>query len=301
MRAFRLLRIFKLAHVWKEFKSLLKTCWKTMQDIWIFSIFLFLFSFIYSLLGMELFAFSVKKSLDDKIDMVNGYYPMNNFNSFYEAFLTMFVLLTGDQWTAIMLDFYRGVSAPLALIFFVTFMIFGQYMLFNLFLAILLQNFDEDSVEQEMQKKLMIQDKIDKAQRRKRLIKIFKRIASYIAYGVCCGCFRGDKVKKAFLIHEGADDSASFKFVDKEKSNKKAKGFMKKLNKNMKDGVAIKGALKQMEGTSVWLFSVDNSFRRFIYRLSSHKFFDIFILLIIILSTIQLAMDNPLNDPNGTL
>jgi hypothetical protein len=29
-------------------------------------------------------------------------------------------------------------------------MIFGQYMLLNLFLAILLQNFDEDSIDQEM-------------------------------------------------------------------------------------------------------------------------------------------------------
>lgn len=96
MRAFRLLRIFKLASIWHKFKDLLKTVWKTLQDIWIFTIFLFLFSFIYALLGMELFAFGVKKSPDDKIDMVNGDYPLNNFNSFYEAFLTMFVLLTGD-------------------------------------------------------------------------------------------------------------------------------------------------------------------------------------------------------------
>ncbi len=60
-----------------------------------------------------------------------------------------------------MLDYYRAVSPALALIFFVTFMILGQYMLFNLFLAILLQNFDEDSVEQEIQKKLMIREKME--------------------------------------------------------------------------------------------------------------------------------------------
>ena len=45
---------------------------------------------------MELFAFGCKKSLDDKIDKENGYTPLNNFDSFYESFLTMFVLLTGD-------------------------------------------------------------------------------------------------------------------------------------------------------------------------------------------------------------
>lgn len=74
---------------------------------------------------MDLFAFGVKKSLDDKIDMKNGYYPLNNFNTFYEAMLTMFVLLTGDQWSSIMLDFYRAVNPSAAIIFFVTFMVLG--------------------------------------------------------------------------------------------------------------------------------------------------------------------------------
>lgn len=96
LRAFRLLRIFKLAHSWKKFNDLLKTVWKTLKDISTFTIFLFLFSFIYSLLGLELFAFGCKKTPDDKVDMVNGVSPLNNFDSFYESFLTMFVLLTGD-------------------------------------------------------------------------------------------------------------------------------------------------------------------------------------------------------------
>jgi Ion transport protein len=74
---------------------------------------------------MELFAFKVKKSLDDKIDMENGLYPLNNFNTFYESLLTMFVLLTGDQWSSIMLDYYRGVSPTISLIFFISFMILG--------------------------------------------------------------------------------------------------------------------------------------------------------------------------------
>ena len=84
------------------------------------------------------------------------------------------MLLTGDQWTSIMLDYYRAVSQPLALIFFVTFMIFGQYMLLNLFLAILLQNFDEDSIDQEMQKKLMIKKEIERQLRLQRMKKYFK-------------------------------------------------------------------------------------------------------------------------------
>jgi len=99
---------------------------------------------------MELFANKCKKTIDDKIDLVNGESPLNSFDSFYEALLTVFVLLTGDQWTSIMLDYYRAVSPYTSLIFFVSFMILGKYMLLNLFLAILLQNFDEDSIDQEI-------------------------------------------------------------------------------------------------------------------------------------------------------
>ena len=60
MRAFRLLRVFKLAKTWKRFELLLETMVSTLKDIASFSILLFLFIFIFTLLGMELFAHKVK-------------------------------------------------------------------------------------------------------------------------------------------------------------------------------------------------------------------------------------------------
>ena len=57
LRGFRLIRIFKLAKAWKKFQNLLKTIGRTLKDISTFSILLFLFMFIYSLLGMEVFSF----------------------------------------------------------------------------------------------------------------------------------------------------------------------------------------------------------------------------------------------------
>lgn len=84
--------------------------WKTLKDISTFTIFISLFIFIYALIGMEIFSYQCKKTPDGKIDLINGKSPLNNFDTFYEALLTIFVLLTGDQWTAIMLDYYRAVS-----------------------------------------------------------------------------------------------------------------------------------------------------------------------------------------------
>ena len=57
LRAFRLLRIFKLAKQWISFQNLLKTVGRTLKDVSTFSILLFLFIFIYALLGLELFAY----------------------------------------------------------------------------------------------------------------------------------------------------------------------------------------------------------------------------------------------------
>jgi hypothetical protein len=56
-----------------------------------------------------------------------------------------------------------------------------------------------------------------------------------------------------------------------------------------------------MQGVSLFLLPIDSSIRRFIYKSVNHWCFESFILCIIILSTIHLALENPLNDPNGHL
>jgi hypothetical protein len=54
-----------------------------------------------------------------------------------------------------------------------------------------------------------------------------------------------------------------------------------------------------MEGESLFIFSVGNPIRRVIYNLVNKPLFDNIILLLILLSTILIAVENPLNDPNS--
>jgi hypothetical protein len=49
-----------------------------------------------------------------------------------------------------------------------------------------------------------------------------------------------------------------------------------------------------MQGKSFNLFELENSFRQNAFFLVEHKYFDYFIMVIIVLSAIQLAMENPL-------
>lgn len=54
-----------------------------------------------------------------------------------------------------------------------------------------------------------------------------------------------------------------------------------------------------MEGKSFFIMSATNPFRIFIARIVSHPIFENFILFIIFCSAIHLAIENPLDDPNG--
>jgi len=63
-----------------------------------FTIILFLFIFVYSILGMETFANKAKFDDGKDIDNENGTSIERNFDNFLWSFTTVFVLLTEDGW-----------------------------------------------------------------------------------------------------------------------------------------------------------------------------------------------------------
>jgi len=69
---------------------------KSLMDITTFSILLFIFIYISSILGMELFAHNVKFLDDGSVAEVGGKSPRNNFDDFIHAFTTVFIVIIGD-------------------------------------------------------------------------------------------------------------------------------------------------------------------------------------------------------------
>lgn len=138
LRAFRLLRVFKLAKSWKKLQQLLKTIAATLNDISIFSILLLLFMFTFSLLGMDLFGHKAKFNSENEVDLVNGESPKANFDYFLEAFCSVFIVLANDGWSTIYFDYGRTKGLPVPACYFWSLLIIGQFILLNLFLAILL-------------------------------------------------------------------------------------------------------------------------------------------------------------------
>lgn len=154
LRAIRLLRVFKLAKSWKKLDNLIKTIWRTLIDVASFSVLLFLIIFTYALIGLELFSNRAKFNADDQLDMDNGVSPVNNFDNFIEAFTTIFIVLTNDSWAQMFFNYYRAVSGVQSLLFFFSLVLLGQKILLNLFLAILLQNFDECAIKQKFENQM---------------------------------------------------------------------------------------------------------------------------------------------------
>jgi len=74
---------------------------KTLKEISAFSVVLFLFMFIYSILGMEMFAYKAKYDDSGNLDLDSGESLDQNFDSFLWSFTTVFVLLTEDAWSTV--------------------------------------------------------------------------------------------------------------------------------------------------------------------------------------------------------
>ena len=96
---------------------------------------------------MEMFAYKAKFTKDDKLDLINGESPPQNFDSFLWAITTVFILITEDTWSPIFYNYNRAVGDLRADLYFISLNIIGPKILLNLFLGILLQNFDENNLE----------------------------------------------------------------------------------------------------------------------------------------------------------
>ncbi|XP_034188896.2 ca[2+]-channel protein alpha[[1]] subunit D isoform X5 [Osmia lignaria lignaria] len=138
LRCVRLLRVFKVTKYWKSLSNLVASLLNSIQSIASLLLLLFLFIVIFALLGMQVFGGKFNFSeLQDK--------PRHNFDSFWQSLLTVFQILTGEDWNAVMYDgirAYGGVASfgMLACFYFIILFICGNYILLNVFLAIAVDN-----------------------------------------------------------------------------------------------------------------------------------------------------------------
>ncbi|XP_077309239.1 voltage-dependent R-type calcium channel subunit alpha-1E isoform X6 [Lithobates pipiens] len=160
LRALRLLRIFKVTKYWASLRNLVVSLMNSMKSIISLLFLLFLFVVVFALLGMQLYG--------GRFNFNDGT-PSANFDTFPAAIMTVFQILTGEDWNEVMYNGIRsqgGVRSGMwSSIYFIILTLFGNYTLLNVFLAIAVDNLanaqeltkDEQEEEEAFNKKHALQ------------------------------------------------------------------------------------------------------------------------------------------------
>uniref|UniRef100_A0A8C1RXH6 Calcium channel, voltage-dependent, R type, alpha 1E subunit a n=1 Tax=Cyprinus carpio TaxID=7962 RepID=A0A8C1RXH6_CYPCA len=159
LRALRLLRIFKITKYWASLRNLVVSLMNSMKSIISLLFLLFLFIVVFALLGMQLFG--GRFIFED--------YTPTNFDTFPASIMTVFQILTGEDWNEVMYNGIRsqgGVKSGMwSSVYFIVLTLFGNYTLLNVFLAIAVDNLanaqeltkDEEEEEQAFNQKHALQ------------------------------------------------------------------------------------------------------------------------------------------------
>jgi hypothetical protein len=172
MRTFRVLRIFKLARNVEVFRVLLTKMARAVATVFPMIIVLNVFLFIFAVFSMQLltgmydqiFEGVCDDAMPWKTDPLGEHTawhegeaydawwraytdhcvskPRWHFDEFQHAFLTVFQVMTCDNWPWIMWDTFNAFGS-FAFVLFPVIIILGNFVALNLFLAILLANFTE--------------------------------------------------------------------------------------------------------------------------------------------------------------
>lgn len=140
-RIFRVLKVVKILRYLKSLESIVKLIGNSISSLGYLFLLLLLFLFIFTLLGMQIFggAFNFPEGL-----------PRGNFDSFHWAFITIFQVLTTENWNDILTSSLRSNLGIWSSSFLILWIVIGNFIILNLFLAILLDsvgNYKEDKDE----------------------------------------------------------------------------------------------------------------------------------------------------------
>ncbi len=120
----------------------------TLKDITNISILILLSLFCYLLIGMELYAFKLPPPPDEEL---LTQFHQTSFNSFLESFVSVFIILANDGWNRLFVAHNRATDSPItSTLFFFSLLIIGQFILLNLFISVLINNFEEVSVKNDL-------------------------------------------------------------------------------------------------------------------------------------------------------
>lgn len=130
LRALRVLRVTRLIRSLKFMGIITSIIVNILEEFVYIFLLLALFILIYVLLGMQVFG---GNTLPQSVTGIR-----QNFNSFFDAFVTVFQVLTVENWNDIAVLIYTSSSNNANILYLITWIFIGNWVLLNLLQAILL-------------------------------------------------------------------------------------------------------------------------------------------------------------------
>jgi hypothetical protein len=144
LRAVRILRITRLLRSLKFMKLIVEVLTSVMEQFIYIALLLFLFIIIFSLIGMQLFGGQFNFYQKGEI-------PRQSFDSFQDALIAIFQVMTIENWNDVLSLAYRSTqNFLLGALYLISWQFIGTNILLNLYLAILLDGFSSHALDQQM-------------------------------------------------------------------------------------------------------------------------------------------------------
>lgn len=120
LRLARVLRVLKLAEQFEELQLIINALFNSIPSLFYVFLLLVMYFYIYAVLGVDFF----QKDCEE-------------FDSIPAALLTLFRIVTFDDWAALMKDLMKQHNAVGVALYFVSFILFGAMIFLNLFIGII--------------------------------------------------------------------------------------------------------------------------------------------------------------------
>ncbi|XP_056413582.1 voltage-dependent L-type calcium channel subunit alpha-1S isoform X1 [Hyla sarda] len=296
LRCIRLLRVFKITRYWTSLNNLVASLLNSVRSIASLLLLLFLFMIIFALLGMQMFG--------GKFDFEDTEIRRSTFDTFPQSMITVFQILTGEDWNSVMYNgimAYGGPSFPgmFVCIYFIILFVCGNYILLNVFLAIAVDNLAEaenltsaqKAKAEERKRKKLARTQPDKSEEEKLLL---ARKLEQKAKGDGIPTTAKLKIDEfESNVNEIKDPypSADFPGDDEEEEPDIP---LSPRPRPLAELQLKEKAVPMPEASSFFIFSPTNKIRVLCHRIVNSTTFTNFILLFILLSSISLAAEDPI-------
>ena len=313
LRVFRIFRVIRLTKILRRLKSMrliIVSMKKALVSVSYIVVILIMFILIFELLGMSLLSGNI------------------HYQKFVEGFYTTYQILTLENWNGLLYELWPMNS--LCFLYFVVWIFLGNYIIFNLFTSVLLQSFGnddgndvddmtDDEIVENMYplpdylytiKKAEIEHKILNSKNLRRQtqretdyeeLDNKETVINEAEQSKLISQAKSLNKTKTSIASKNASMMASMintnsesNIIDEDESNSSSEEKYQgtTVERDMKMWAKVNKLFKKNEcERAMYILPQENKFRIFCFKLMNNKWFDRFILFMILASTARLILD----------